>query len=221
MTDAYTVYNVLAKEAQQDPLELGQERPWHPRFRHGVCWSHARRPFVKASETEDAAHPVLDYIGELYAIEARAQKLADGDAQELLTQRARLRAEQSAPVIEKIRVWRAAQSAVPKTQFANGLGFLENQWSKLIQFLHDPILPLDNNFAERQVRTPVLGRRNHLGSHSARGAVVSALFYSLVGTCHLAKVSPSAYLTTLADRALAQPGCVLLPHEFAAELQGE
>jgi transposase len=218
MTDAYTVYNLLAKEAEQDTLELDTERPWHPRFRHAVCWSHARRPFEKASKSHDEANPVLDYIAQLYAIEARARDQADGDPKRLREVRADLRARESAPVLAAIKRWRHEQRALPGTQLHTGLTFLKNQWEKLTRFLDDPILPLDNNFAERQVRSPVMGRRNHLGSHSERGAHVSALFYSLIGSCRLVKVSPLDYLTTLVQRGLANPGYVLLPHQFAQEL---
>jgi transposase len=218
MTDAYSVYNLLAKEAEQERLELGPERPWHPRFRHGICWSHARRPFEKASKVHDDANRVLDLIGQLYAIEARARDEACGDLNQLLKSRAALRASESKTVIAEIKRWRSQQRALPESQFYKGLTFLENQWPKLIRFLDDPLLPLDNNFAERQVRSPVMGRRNHLGSHSVRGAHVSAMFYSLVGSCRIVNVSPLAYLTTLVKRGLADKTYALLPHEFAEEL---
>ena len=80
------------------------------------------------------------------------------------------------------------------------------------------IAALRQKFAERQVRSPVMGRWNHLGSHSVRGAHVSALFYSLVGSCRLVNVSPLDYLTTLVERGLADKTYALLPHEFAEEL---
>ena len=90
--------------------------------------------------------------------------------------------------------------------------------SILTGFLHNPRVPLDNNLAERAVRTPVLGRKNHLGSHSERGAKASSLFYSLLGSCRLVGVSPNQYLTVLVERRLRDHTYVMLPHEFAAEL---
>jgi transposase len=222
MTDAYSVYTKLAKEAVQERLALpradDEAQRWHPKFTHAVCWSHARRPFEQASKSDDDAHVVLDHIAELYAIEARARAEADGDEAKLAVLRANLRASESTEVIDKIRSWRARQFVLPGTKLADGLTFLENQWPKLTRFLDDPRLPLDNNLIERQVRAPVMGRRNHLGSHSERGAHVSAVFYSLMGSCRLANVSPSRYLAELVKRALANDGATLLPHEFAAEL---
>jgi transposase len=217
MTDAYSVYAKLANEADQDRLDLDGDRPWHPRFRHAVCWSHARRPFEKASKDDDDAHIILDLIAELYEIEARAKAKANGDESQLRNHRAVLRAAESKAVIDKIDSWRARQFALPDSKMHDGLKYLKNQWPKLIRFIDDPVIPLDNNLAERQVRAPVLGRRNHLGSHSERGAHVSALFYSLMGSCRLARVSPAHYLKALVERTLANKDYTLLPHQFAAE----
>jgi transposase len=218
MSDAYIVYKMLAKEGKQAPLELSDERPWQPRFEMFVCWSHARRRFEQAAKHEDEALPVLGYIAELYAIESRAKEKSGGDEEKNHQLRSALRGQESTLVIDKINRWRQKQLALPGTKFAEGLTFLDNQWQELTGFLHNPLVPLDNNLIERQVRTPVLGRKNHLGSHSERGAYVSALFYSLLGSCRLVDVSPSAYLQTLVKRCLQDKAYVLLPHEFAAEL---
>ena len=218
MSDAYAVYKKLAAEALQETLDLADERPWHPRFEHAVCWSHARRPFEQASKDDDDAHEILDFLAELYEIEARAKRMAGGDEEKLLEIRARLRDTESRAVVDKIARWRAQQFALPGTKMDEGLVYLRNQWRKLTYFLDAPLVPLDNNLAERQVRAVVLGRKNHLGSHSERGAQVAAIFYSLLGSCRLVGVSPNQYLNTLVQRALADPDYTLLPHEFAAEL---
>jgi len=218
MADAYAVYKKLAEEAKQDQLALGEQRPWKPGFELYTCWSHARRPFEKASHGDDDAEVVLDLIAKLYAVERRAKNEAGGDPAKLLRLRAELRARESAGIIEEIDAWRKAQVALPKTKMADGLRFLKNQWAGLTGFLDSSEVPLDNNLAERAVRTPVVGRKNHLGSHSPRGAEVSAIFYSLLGSCRLVGVSPTRYLTVLVERRLRDERYVMLPHEFAAEL---
>jgi transposase len=218
MADAYTVYKKLAKEAKQGGLALNDTQPWQPQFAWFVCWSHARRPFEQTAKNDGDADVILDLIAALYEVEARAKKLADGDDAKLLELRRSLRATESTDIIEKIRRWGMTRVALPGTTLADGLGFLKNQWSELTGFLTNPLVPLDNNLAERAIRTPVLGRKNHLGSHSARGAHVSALFYSLLGSCRLVGVSPTLYLRTLVDRCLRDRSYIMLPHEFAAEL---
>jgi transposase len=218
MADAYTVYKKLAEEAKQGGLALNDSQPWQPQFGWFVCWSHARRPFEQTAKSDGDADVILDLIAALYEVEARAKKLADGDDAKLIELRRSLRATESTDIIEKIRRWRMTRVALPGTKLADGLGFLKNQWSELTGFLTNPLVPLDNNLAERAIRTPVLGRKNHLGSHSARGAHVSALFYSLLGSCRLVGVSPTLYLTTLVDRCLRDRSYIMLPHVFAAEL---
>lgn len=218
MSDAYSVYKSLAEEAKQSNLVLDDTHPWQPGFVMFVCWSHARRRFEQASKFDEDAHVALDLIAELYEVEARAKKLADGDKAKLHELRRELRAGESTVIIDRLQKWRMSQRSLPGTKLAEGLTFLQNQWSELKGFLTNPSVPLDNNLIERQVRTPVLGRKNHLGSHSARGAYVSTLFYSLLGSCRLVGVSPVRYLTALVERGLQTEGYVLLPHEFAAEL---
>jgi len=75
---------------------------------------------------------------------------------------------------------------------------------------------LDNNPTERGLRGPVVGRRNHFGSKSARGTLVAATIYSLVESAKVARVDPVAYLVEVATRAKRAPGSALLPADFNA-----
>ena len=59
-----------------------------------------------------------------------------------------------------------------------------------------------------------MGRKNHLGSKSQRGAEVAALFYTLIESAKLAGVNPKAYLIHATHKALAEPGSVTLPDEM-------
>lgn len=218
VSDAYAVYKSLAAKGAQASLEVDGEQQWHPRFKMYVCWSHARRPFEQAAKSDAQAHVILDLIAKLYAIEARAKQQAQGDPERRRELTEALRASESAAIVAEIDSWRRKQRALPGTKMAQGLGFLENQWPELKAFLDNADAPLDNNLIERQVRTPVLGRKNHLGSHSPNGARVSAIFYTLLGSCRLVGVSPVQYLKTLVERGLRTKDYVLLPHQFATEL---
>jgi transposase len=87
-------------------------------------------------------------------------------------------------------------------------------WPGLTRFLADPRIPLDNNRAERALRGVVVGRKNHYGSHSKRGAEVAAIFYTLFETAKLAGVDPHRYVLEAARRAIASPGAVTLPQDL-------
>jgi hypothetical protein len=85
------------------------------------------------------------------------------------------------------------------------------RWTGLTRFVDDPCIALDNNAAERALRGPVVGRKNHYGSKSLRGTQVAALFYTLCETAKLTGVDPHAYLLHAVEAALARPGTVTLP----------
>ena len=91
---------------------------------------------------------------------------------------------------------------------------MTNRWSRLTRFVDNPALPLDNNPAERALRGPVVGRKNHYGSRSLRGTQVAALFYSLLESAKLVGIDPAAYLRTAVEAAFAGRE-IPLPHELA------
>ena len=62
---------------------------------------------------------------------------------------------------------------------------LVNHREGLSVFIDRPEVPLDNNFAERVLRGPVIGRRLSFGSDSETGARLTALMYSVIGTLNL------------------------------------
>ncbi len=81
-------------------------------------------------------------------------------------------------------------------------------------FLDDPLVPLDNNAAERALRGPVLGRKNHYGSRSQRGTEVAAILYSLCETAKIHGIDPRAYLLTAVKAAIHEPGTVTMPEDL-------
>jgi transposase len=87
------------------------------------------------------------------------------------------------------------------------------RWEGLTRFLEDPGAPLDNNAAERALRGPVVGRKNHYGSRSWRGMQVAALFYTLCETAKLVGIDPHAYLLRALFAAIAKPGAITYPED--------
>lgn len=78
----------------------------------------------------------------------------------------------------------------------------------------NPCIPLDNNAAERALRGPVVGRKNHYGSRSLRGAEVAAVFYTLCETARLIDVDPHMYVLHAVHAAVDQPGTVTFPEDL-------
>jgi len=88
------------------------------------------------------------------------------------------------------------------------------RWAGLTRFVDDSRIPLDNNAAERELRGPVVGRKNHYGSCSRRGTEVAELFYTLCETAKLVGVDPHAYLLRALYSAIAQPAAVTYPDDL-------
>ena len=80
------------------------------------------------------------------------------------------------------------------------MAYILNQWHRLIGYIEDGNLSIDNNMAENSIRPFVLGRKNWLFSGTQEGAEASALLYSLIETAKANKLEPWAYLRYIFDR---------------------
>lgn len=154
-------------------------------------------------------------IGELYAIERLVPGPVPGDAS---AQRLRqqLRKERSRPILVRIWQWATVQVGPPRSDFGKAVRYMLNRWAGLTRVVEDPRIPLDNNAAERALRGPVVGRKNHSGSRSLRGTEVAAVFYTLCETARLVGVDPRAYLPRAVYAAIGRPGTVTFPEDLLA-----
>ena len=185
MTDGYEVYNGIA---QTNALV------------HLGCWAHVRRYFVEAEavlpkDARNPAQPATQFIaaiGELYAVEKQADRMS-------VTERGRIRAEQSRPILAKIEdmLLRHLHSVTPGSLLGKALHYLHGQWPKLIRSVENGAWPIDNNACENAIRPFVVGRRNWLFADTVGGANASANLYSLIETCKANGIDPYRYLVGL------------------------
>ena len=80
---------------------------------------------------------------------------------------------------------------------------------------------IDNNAAERSLRTVALGKKNYLFAGSDAGGERAAAIYSLIGTAKLNGLDPEAYLRNGLSRIAEHPINridELLPWNLAADL---
>jgi transposase len=176
------------------------------------CWAHARRMFFDAMRSVPEARELLDLIVELYRIEHRAaERGIQGSEAHLL-----LRQQESSAILASIEAWVDARHGLfpPRSNFGKALTYAFNQRHRLRQFLKDPKLPLDNNFAERGLRAFALGRKNFLFAGHPQGAQNLAVLQSIVATCRLHGVNPYEYVKDLLIRIQDHPAAdidALLP----------
>jgi transposase len=200
VVDGFAVYEVLARDG--------------PGFTLAHCWAHTKRKYDEiATNWPTACAEIGELIGELYAIERLVPGPfpGDGAAQAL---RQQLRTERSQPILDRIWKWATEQVGLPRSDFGKAVRYMLERWTGLTRFVENARIPLDNNAAERALRGPVVGRKNHYGSRSMRGTQVAALFYTLCETAKLVGIDPHAYLRHALYAAIAKPGAVTYPEDL-------
>ena len=178
------------------------------------CMAHLRRYFVEALEKDPRAAHFIAVIKRLYEIEEDARGLSPDE-------RRAMRQERAKPLLrELMRLARVIEpSVLPKSPLGEALTYLRNQMRYVAQYIRDGRLEIDNNGAERQLRSVAIGRKNWLFAGSMKGLRRSAMLYSLVQSCKLAGAEPWAYLKDVLDRLPAHPHnrlAELLPRQWAA-----
>lgn len=207
VTDGYNGYQKAAREAEGE-------------IRLSGCWAHARRKFMEAeSNHPELAGEILDLIGDLYEIEARARALDEG--WELLKWRHKLRQEESKPKLKEISAWMESQRVLPKSSMGKAISYLRGMWPRLTLFADHPELWIDNNPTERSIRGPVVGRKNHYGSRSRRGTEVAAMLYTICETAKACGVDPRDYLRRVVRNDIKAPATATFPAPIKAVMSGE
>ena len=183
------------------------------------CWAHARRKFMDAKAVQPKgktgkADMALAYIQKLYRLERR---LTDGNA--TVAERYQHRQAEAAQILKEFKVW--LDKSLPQISAQCLLGkaifYTLNQWQKLMRYLDDGLLSIDNNRAERAVKPFVIGRKNWLFNQNARGAEASAVLYSIIETAKANGLIAFDYISHCLD-ALSHPDCdvkSLAPWKFS------
>lgn len=184
-TDGYQGYNDVS-----DVIQVG-------------CFAHARRGFTDTLKalpkdsivSKTNAQEGVDFCNELFRIERALKELSPEE-------RYKKRLEQSKPVLEAFLSWLniKKEQVLPKSSLGKAINYCLNQWSKLESFMLDGRLEISNNRAERAVKPFVIGRKNFLFSKSPKGAVSSAVVYSVIETAKANGLNPFYYLDYLFEK---------------------
>ena len=158
------------------------------------CWAHARRKFADIAKA-NKKHPgfaleVINILQKVYRLEKIAKE--DKHSLEQIHTLRNTRAK-SILVDLKTRLEQKITQAPPGSTIRKAIQYTLNQWGKLMNYLKDPRLDIDNNVSERAIKPFAVGRKNWLFSNSADGAHASAIIYSLLETCRAHNVEPFAY----------------------------
>jgi transposase len=179
-TDFYTAYQCLARVEGVDPL-------W--------CWAHIRRYFIRAGDAHEQLRIWRDQwvarIAELYLAHRAMTATEVGSAGHT---QARQAFDHALDTMDTVRHEQAAlYSLHPAAKKV--LATLDREWDGLARHRDFPDVALDNNPAERALRTPVVGRKNYYGSHAKWAADLAARVWTITATAERNHREPLAYLT--------------------------
>ena len=106
------------------------------------------------------------------------------------------------PIVNELGVWLYinAPKIPPRSLLGKAFNYTISQWARLIRYLDNGLVRMDNNLIENSIRPFVIGRKNWLFNVTPEGARASASFYSLIETAKANGLEPSKYLKYLFER---------------------
>jgi transposase len=218
--DRYSAYTCLAKD--------------HDKLILAYCWAHVRRDFLKAArswpEIERWMFAWVDDIRTLYRL--NKTRLEGWDETMPLAQQSAAFAERHRDLethLSQMQARCAAHLLDPDLHLVKKkvLSSLHNHWDGLTVFVERPEVAMDNNTAERILRTPVVGRKNYYGSGSVWSAQLAARMFSVVQTVLLWGLNPHhwlmAFLQACAENGGQSPAELssFLPWQMTPERRAE
>lgn len=199
---------------------------YKPLFGRGVievgCMAHARRKFHELHVTGQSLISIeaLELFQTLYAVEReideqfeRNQTPMPRDAQ-IVRQ---IRQEKAKPVADRFLAWLQEKrlGTTKNADITKAIEYCLKRWQALTLYLDDGNLPIDNNWAENQMRPWALGRKNWLFAGSLESGQRAASIMSLIQSARLNGLDPYAYLADVLSRLPTHPDSQideLLPH---------
>jgi transposase len=194
--DRYGAYKVIAKSGL---------------FILAFCWAHVRQDYLEHAkaypEQEAWALAWVDKIGNLYHI--NNQRIQHKPKSKIFHQHDQALKAAIKGMKKDLKKQCADSTLLPSAKKL--LGSLDKHWSGLIIFADFPDIPMDNNQAERGLRSSVLGRKNYYGSGAVWSAELAAMMFSIFKTLKLWGVNPHTWLLTYLQECAMHNG--VPPHD--------
>jgi hypothetical protein len=137
---------------------------------------------------------VLAFISRLYEIERACtdQSVEFRHAQ---------RQEHAAPLLSDLKSWLDDQDFLSKSDIGKAATYTRNQWAALNRYTEDGALNIDNNAAERAMKSVAIGRKNWLFVGSPLAGSRAAVLLSLIASCKRCEAETLALVEIGADRS--------------------
>jgi hypothetical protein len=127
---------------------------------------------------------------------------------------------ESRPVLDKLHDYLLEIEAevLPKSPEGRAVRYTLKNWTALTRYCKDGDIAIDNNAAERAIRSIAVGRANWTFFGSDEGGKTAAVLRSVVASCERVGVDPFSWLKDVLSRIMNHPInriAELLPHNWA------
>ena len=189
--DRYSAYKVIAKTGI---------------FILAFCWAHVRRDFLSYAkgypQQEDWAIGWVDMIAKLYHINNQ-RIICKSDTTNFKKHDKDLRVAIDSMLLKADQELKD-EKLLPSAKKL--LKSLKNHWDGLTVFVEHPQIPMDNNQAERAIRSPVIGRKNYNGSGAIWSFELATIMFTIFATIKLSKLNLHTWLMSYLDMCAIHGG---------------
>jgi len=193
MTDGFQVYHTASRE-RPDELKVAG------------CWAHAKRRYadqVKALGAGNANGTIADEgnkrISAIFHVDNMYKDKSDED-------RLKNRQDSVKPLVDAYFEWVKKTMLRPDVDKGSNvykaLSYSVNQEQFLREFLDNPIIPLDNNDAERSIKNFCVAKHSWHVIGTKSGAKSSAMLYSIAETAKANNLKTYEYFKYLLEEIL-------------------
>ena len=196
ITDGYQPYHTLSKKEES--------------IRVAGCWAHARRKYAEIIKTvkkgahlspvQEVAAEAVKRIDAMYHLDNKFKESSAGERLDNRKQSVR-------PLVDAYFAWVKTQNekVSGSSKLTTALSYSISQEEYLRAFLEDPEIPLDNNDAERSIRSFCVGKHSWHIIDSIKGAKSSALLYSIAESAKANNLKPYEYFSYLLTELVKHP----------------
>ena len=179
VSDVYSGYAKAVREANEK-RDL--------KIKHLYCNAHARRKFKDCEKNfEEEVKLFLKCYEKIYRLESKELESKLSPKRKREYQRLYMR-------VMHRRALELQSKHSGLISLTKACAYFTKNYESLVRFTTDLSLPLDNNAQERELRSPVIGRKTWYGTHSKRGAKTTAMLFTIVQSCKLNGLNPREYV---------------------------
>jgi transposase len=196
---------------------------WHIKLAY--CWSHQRRDFINLGEGcpryQSWSGQWAGLINQLFAANRQRRKAYfKGQTRPLDPLDLEVRS-QVQKMRERLDRELASKDLAPGQEKI--LQSMRRHWQGLTVFVEDPKVPMDNNAAERALRSLAVGRKNFYGSGSEWSGELACATFTILATLRQHGICPRRYFQTYLEACAREGGKApkdleeFLPWKWSAE----